>query len=245
MLTVTYHGGNLLTHVEVQALYLGSDWAKKPIYYQQTGSLENFLETTVNSTYLDALTNAGYGVGRGTFSPGKIDPMVINKGSTLTDKAIRKELQADIQKGGLQAPDSNRLYIVFVEDNVAVKSDQGQSSKRFLQGYHTAFAGTDASGQPVDIRYAVVTYPGGSVGNSAIHSLSASDSQTVVASHELAEAVTDPDVNYRAAGWYDDQLKGEIADITEGQPAVYLNGYAVQEVADQNDLPITPAGATF
>src|SRR5215469_11588204 len=76
MLTVTYHGGNLLTHVEVQALYLGSDWAKKPIYYQQTGSLENFLETTVNSTYLDALTNAGYGVGRGTFSPGKIDPMV-------------------------------------------------------------------------------------------------------------------------------------------------------------------------
>ena len=31
--TVTYHGGTLLPHVEVQGMYLGSDWYNISAYY--------------------------------------------------------------------------------------------------------------------------------------------------------------------------------------------------------------------
>jgi hypothetical protein len=73
------------------------------------------------------------------------------------------------------------------------------------------------------------------------------DQLTAVTSHELAEAVTDPDVdsisNNGQLGWFDPQ-RGEIGDITENNPNAYvrLNGNLVQEVADQNDqlLSITP-----
>jgi hypothetical protein len=67
------------------------------------------------------------------------------------------------------------------------------------------------------------------------------DAITLTASHELAEAVTDP-VN---TGWNDDSqgTNGEVADLTNGS-TVCLNGYAVERLADQNDQPMTPAGAT-
>jgi hypothetical protein len=241
--TVTFEGGALLPHVEVQGLYLGSDWLANSSYYQQTGALEGFLKTIVNSSYFDALTNAGYGVGRGTYSQGIITPANLNKNVYLTDRAIQAYIEADVEGGALKAPDSNRLYVVFVEDNVAVMDSSGATSQNDFLGYHSAFAGIDASGRPVDIHYAVVTYPGGAVGNAAIPGLSTTNSITETTSHELAEAATDPNVNYKQEGWYDNQLNGEIGDIVNGQ-FVYLDGYAVQRISDRNDQPMTPAGAT-
>src|SRR5262249_44759136 len=70
--TVTYHGGPLLQHVEVQALYYGSDWSANSALYRQTGQIEGYLRYLVNSPYMDMLTNAGYAVGRGSFSQGRI-----------------------------------------------------------------------------------------------------------------------------------------------------------------------------
>src|SRR5690242_19055630 len=61
--TITYHGGAVMPHVAVQALYLGSDWAVSPAYRSQANFLEGFLNNVVHSSYLDMLTNAGYGVG--------------------------------------------------------------------------------------------------------------------------------------------------------------------------------------
>jgi hypothetical protein len=238
--TVTYHGGALLAHAEVQGLYLGSDWSNNATYNQQAAALDAFLKTTVNSTYMDLLSNAGYGVGRGTSSPGVFSPVALNKGAALTDAAIRSYLQGAITAGALQGPDANRLYVVFVEDNVVVQS-QGETSQSF-HGYHTAFTGADSQGRPAAIRYEVIAYPGGA--NSADPYLSAVDGLTSTASHELAEAVTDPDLNYAALGWNDDQLgaDGEIGDITN-QEVVYLNGYAVQRLADPRDQAMSPAGA--
>src|SRR5262249_3980811 len=112
---------------------------------------------------------------------------------------------------------------------------------RDFLGYHGAFAGRDASGRGADVRYAVITYPGGAVGNASIRSLSAVQQLTEVSSHELAEAITDPDVNYKRLGWYDDRL-GEIGDIVNGQ-FVTLNGYVVQKEAGKNDQALSPAGS--
>jgi hypothetical protein len=87
------------------------------------------------------------------------------------------------------------------------------------------------------------TIPGGIVNNGKNnYALNNFDAMTEVTSHELAEAVTDPDVGYKTLGWYDD-ARGEVGDIANGQ-TVYLNGYAVQRIADKNDQAMTPAGAT-
>jgi hypothetical protein len=242
--TVTYNGGAVLPNVEVQNVYYGSDWYNNSTYYQQTGTLENFSKSIVNSSYMDMLNNAGYGVGRGTSTQGTILLANPNKSYYLTDSQIRLSLQSMITNSQVAAPDANRLYVVYVEDNVAVMNDHynNQTSINNFLGYHMAFAGTDASGHAADIHYAVITYPGGSVGNAGEPGLSAVDSMTVTASHEIAEAVTDPNVNYKALGWYDNQKNGEIGDIVANQ-YVYLNGYAVQKESDKNDQAMAPAGA--
>jgi hypothetical protein len=240
--TITYHGGNLLPHVEVQALYLGSDWSTNATYNQQTRSLDGFLKNLVAGPYMDMLSTAGYGVGRGSAVAGKIAALQLNKNSALSDGAIQVDLQGFISNGTLQAPDANRLYVVFVEDNVLVRTSDGLISRTDFLGYHGAFAGLDAHGNASDIRYAVVAYPGGNISNAAVTGLSALNDMTEVASHEIAEAVTDPDVNYSALGWYDDALNDEIADVVN-QRYVLLNGFAVQRVGDKNDQAMTPAGA--
>ena len=242
LMTVTYHGGAVLPHVEVQALYYGSDWFNNSTYYSQTGYLEGFLNNIVHGSYMDMLNKDGYGVGRGSFDAGKISLTDVNKSQYLTDGQLRSTVQAYINNGVLKSPDSNRLYVIFVEDNVAV-SDGGDTSQNDFLGYHGAFAGTDAYGNPADIHYAVIAYPGGSVGNARIPWLSTLGQLTEVTSHELAEAVTDPNVNYKSLTWYDSTNNGEIGDIVNGQ-TVYLNGYAVQRISDRNDQAMTPAGAT-
>jgi hypothetical protein len=241
--TVTYGGGGVLPNVEVQNVYYGSDWYNNPTYYQQTGALDAFSKSIVNSSYMDMLNNAGYGVGRGTATQGTILLANVNKNYYLTDSQIRQSLQSMISNNQVAAPDANRVYVVYVEDNVAVMNDHDNNStsqSNFL-GYHMAFAGTDASGRPADVHYAVVTYPGGSVGNGQVPNMSTFDSLTAVTSHELSEAVTDPNIRYKGLGWYDAQ-KGEIGDIVAGQ-CVYLNGYAVQKESDKNDQAMSPVGA--
>jgi len=226
--TVMYQGGGVLPHVEVQALYLGSAWNSNSASVQQVRYLEGYLNSIVNSSYMDMLTNAGYGVYRGSFTPGKIDLTSFNSAYYLTDDMIRNYLEADIHNGALQAPDSNRLYVVFVEPGVAVMDGSGATSKAKFLGFHNAFAGTDAYGNAATIHYAMVDYPGGVVGNTGIPWLAPLNELTQVASHELAEAVTDPNPS---SGWDDHQLEfGEVGDIANGR-TVWLNGYAVQRIA--------------
>lgn len=239
--TVQYYGGNVLTHVEAQALFLGKDWSTISTDAAQTKTLNSFLTDVTGGAYVDAFTNAGYGVGRGTATTGVTDKTAYTSGSIISDAAIHRRIQADISSGLLSAPDSNRLYVVYVDPNVAVNLGAGQGTTRQgILGYHGAFGGVDANGNPVVIRYAVVVSPGGPARNSSMGT-AVIDQLTAVSSHEIAEAITDPDVNYGNLGWYDPR-RGEIGDVTENNPnaLVRMDGYLVQEVAGKNDqlLPI-------
>src|SRR5262249_49526663 len=153
------------------------------------------------------------GVGRGSTSPGTIDRLALNKSYYLTDSTIRAEIQRFINAGSLQQPDANRLYVVYVEPGVAILNDHEHNSTsiRDFAGYHTAFAGRTAGGYGADIHYAVIASAGGY--NPIFPGLSPLGSMTLTASHEIAEAATDPNVNYKALGWYDDYNGGEIGDI--------------------------------
>ncbi len=113
-------------------------------------------------------------------------------------------------------------------------------------GYHWAFQGPTGAAVP----YAVIPYP--VAPNAPYPGLSAFETLTKVSSHELAEAVTDPQgQEVGVSGWYDGTWRnptsgergGEIADITE-RVIVDLGGYVVQGVAGRNDQPLLPAGGT-
>jgi hypothetical protein len=169
-------------------------------------------------------------------------------GSTISDAFIRARLQADISGGLLQAPNANTLYVVYVEPDVAVNLGHGQgTTQQGILSYHTAFLG--AGGAPV--RYAVVVAPGGAAGNSVLpEAATALDQLTAVTSHEVAEAVTDPDINSNVnggrLGWFDPQ-RGEVGDIEENNPAAFVrlaDGHLVQEVTDQNDQLLSITSTT-
>jgi hypothetical protein len=245
--TVLYYGGNLLTAVDAQAVFYGSGWSNNT---SDSTTASAFVKDLTQSAYMDALKSAGYGVGRGTTETAAFDTRSLGNGSTITDASIQAALKADITAGTVAALNNNSLYIVYVQPNVAVNLGNGQgTTQQGILGYHGAFTGPN--GQAV--RYAVVAYPGGTVGNSSLGT-SAIDQLTAVTSHETAEAVTDPDVNYSTLGWYDPQ-RGEIGDIEENNPNAYvrMDGYLVQEVANQQDQllslnlspPVSPpAGST-
>jgi hypothetical protein len=235
--TVSFFGGNVLPQVQAQALYLGNEFASAPAN-TEPATLDGFLKDVTGGPYMQALTRAGYNVGPGSAVTGAIDRSPLAVGSTISDGFIRSRLQADVNSGLLQAPNANTLYVVYVEPDVAVNLGLGQgTTQQGILGYHTAFAG--ANGAP--IRYAVVVSPGGAAGNSVLpEATTATDQLTAVTSHELAEAVTDPDINSNVnngrLGWFDPQ-RGEIGDVVENNPNAFvrLNGRLVQEVADRND----------
>src|SRR5262249_11077743 len=225
--------------------YLGNEFSSAPAS-AETATLDAFLRDVTGGPYMQALTRAGYNVGTGSAVAGAVDHTSLAVGSTISDAFIRARLQADVSSGLLQAPNANTLYVVYVEPDVAVDLGLGQgTTQQGILGYHTAFAG--ANGAP--IRYAVVVSPGGAAGNSVLpEAMTAIDQLTAVTSHELAEAVTDPDVNSNVnngrLGWFDPRLR-ELAHATENNPNAFvrLNGHLVQEVADKNDqlLSIFPA----
>lgn len=123
VLTVTYFGGNLLKNVEVQAVYLGGGWSSQA---QTRATMDAFLANVTNSPYMDAMTNAGYGVGRGSAAAGVVDNAALGNNLVLSDAWIQGRLQADIAAGLTQQPNANKLYIVYVQPNVAVNLGAGQ-----------------------------------------------------------------------------------------------------------------------
>src|SRR5438477_3509744 len=60
LLTVTFHGGQLLSSVEAQGVYLGSDWNTNSTLTSQAIALDNYLSYLVQSPYMDMLNQAGY-----------------------------------------------------------------------------------------------------------------------------------------------------------------------------------------
>ena len=248
VMSVAFQGGAVLPQVEVQGVYYGIGWhdtaANLQGYspYQLTSYLESELGYLVQSPFMDTLSDAGFGVGRGSDQTGRIYTVNLPSDSTLTDAAIRTNLQEKITDGGLLSPDADRLYVVFVEPNIVVQQADGALSNsttpgQAFSGYHGAFAGTDAQGDAAVIHYVVIPTPYGAVNNaSAEPGQTTADAISVALSQQLADAVTDPNDGYSTRGWYDNLSHAEAAGApgAVNGPFVRLNGYAVAEITSPN-----------
>jgi hypothetical protein len=230
LLSVTYHGGPLLARPEVQAIYLGNQWASTPDLVAQTNAA---ISTFANSAYMDMLGQ--YSVGRGQFLGSIIDPLPL--GASIDDTVIWREIDNLLQQGRLQFPGSNNDFYVFTPFNIVVTSG-GESSRHDFLGYHDFF--TD----PVlgAVHYIIAPFPGGL--NLSTPGFTAFQDTTATISHELAETATDPEFT----GWYDDTLGtngGEVADLSNGTDGDFL-GYTAEYVwSNQANQAILPTPRTL
>ncbi len=227
---VTYHGGPLLQNVQVENVYYGSTWGTDSTLQQTISQTDGFLQYLVASPYFDALSQ--YNINHGSFV--NRDDLVSQNptNQTIDDSQIRQTLDAEISAGHLAAPGGNSFYVFYTAPGVTVTAN-GQNSDSDFAGYHDVF--TDSAGAAV--YYAVIPYPTGGV---APVQLSAFQQETIVLSHETAEAVTDPDTQ---TGWFD-KSGDEIADLANGQFGL-LNGYTVSGIWSQSaGQVIIPSAAT-
>jgi hypothetical protein len=232
LMSVVYGGGPLLPHVQIETVFYGQEWYTDPALYQSTGTIDGYFADITQSSYMDLLNE--YGVGRGNFLDGVINLGNPPRGSVVDDTEIQSMLDTGIHWGYFDAPTANQLYFVFTLPNVLVTAGGGDSQTEFL-GYHSTFY--DPTLGP--IYYAVIPHP---VGNADIWGFTDFQQQTAVSSHELAEAVTDPDCQ---TGWQDATtgIQGEIGDLAVGNFGL-LHGYVVQaEYSNYYGGPVIPYDA--
>ena len=198
---LTYRGGPLIQNVEVTTIYWGSAWQNDPIRVQ----LDAYFDFIVSSSLIDQLTEynvPGFTIGHGKHVASLIVPQ--NPPATVDDAAIVAFVQKQIASGAVPTQNANSLYFVFTPSGVTVTLLGSASCQQFC-GYHDTPDGS--------LFHAVVPYadcPGCEFTGTVF------DSMTVIASHELCEAITDP---VPGRGWYDD-ANGEIGDICEGSTKV-------------------------
>jgi hypothetical protein len=190
-INVTYRGGPLLQHAKVATLFWGTEWQKGSGVAYLNGFFKALFD---DGRYVANLSQ--YSTGNWTIENGEwvgSASATAAAPTTVTDAQLRDLIRAGISRGVVPAPTPDTLYFVFVPGSVHVKDSYGEISDGNFDAYHDYARGDGFA-------YAVVI---------------ASNPQqaTKAASHELAEAITDPQVDRNATlGWYDDQ-NGEIGDI--------------------------------
>jgi hypothetical protein len=184
--------------------------------------LDGFFDFIVTSPYMDLLNEYSIASmqiqhGRRLVSvhvsnsePGTVTP----GGRQVTDAQIQATLQGWIASRTIPATTANTLYFIFLPPNVVSVSFGSQSCVAGgYCGYHDHIG---------NVYYAVVPYvscPG------CVFPGQLLDTLTEVSSHELAEAITDPELN----AWFDPTTGpgDEIGDICNRQ-TTRLGGYLVQ-----------------
>jgi hypothetical protein len=180
-----------------------------------------------------------YGVGPAT--GGGHVPLTEAAPTTISDDEIQTWLDGKIQDGTMPAPTDQTIYALYYPSSTTVTIPQqeggGSSCSSFL-GYHNSYT-TTFMGQSIPIAYAVINRCGGQ------------DTVTETASHEFAEAATDPhplqgglaymilsDNPWTVAG-------GEVGDMCSQVGGVTEQGYSLTRVwsnsaALKGDQPCVP-----
>jgi hypothetical protein len=227
---VTNHGGLVIQHVQVENVYYGADWYQ-PDNQTLRQQLNQFTATIVSGSYMSMLGE--YGAGRGSFVKDDIvNDNRATSGNTVTEPQIQSMLSNQIRWGYLDEANASHVYVVYLPPNVQSQYDVSQTAV----GHHLSFTmtywhnahtpwGWVAYPTTDTVYYAVVTSP---VGNPILRNLDLSSylpfqQMDATASHELAEAVTDPD----GRGWWDPATGKEIGDLVNAQVG-WLDGYVVQ-----------------
>jgi hypothetical protein len=249
-----YLGGPIFPSVHVELVLWGSGWTVPPLPNQASAfDVQNAVDSILNPAnhYMDGLAQyrigAGFRVGTvitGATIPGDVDPPTIAMMQTFSQYDVSTMLQRDIALGALPAPqtDPQMMYIVITEPGTDFVALQG-GQQIDAGGYHNwALA-------PGNVPFA---YGFGENKDGTL------DPVTAIFTHELVEAVTDPQpvgptdplhpeyalMTYRP-GW---QIAPVSAgnEMCDGRAQLYYyrqNGYLVQSYFSAlNQAFIVPTG---
>jgi len=225
--TLSYFGGPVVQNIKVIQVLYGSGTYQSFVQGTGSGTMSAFYGGVVGSPYFTWL-NGDYGsgsgktsqiIGNGNFAGQvTITPSSSRNGSTITDAQIQAELAAQISAGHLAAPNANTYYAVYFPKGKTIS--QGGSNSCVSGGfcaYHGTVVGSSAT-------WTYGVHPDTSAGSGCDSGCGAStpfNNQSSVASHEMIETVTDPDVGIATTyasplGWYN-KTYGEIGDICNAQ----------------------------
>jgi hypothetical protein len=254
--TAQYYGGHVVSHAEVVPVMWGPN-----VNNDVVSGAEKFYTTLLSSPYMDWLgeyDTAGLnGVADGKpgsnqrIHRGKAQPVVMytpkNTNTTLADMDIQNELLAAIASGALPKPHVDAdgavdtIYVFSFPPSIIVKDFTGTDACAVSCAYHWT---VQAPGISAGVPYAIV--PDCSKNTKSYCNMSTVfGTYTADASHELTEAITDPECALtptaaatRPLGWFapnqpDDE--GEIADLCLSDPNAFTTylGYSVQAVWSQ------------
>ena len=111
---------------------------------------------------------------------------------SINDSSVRSYVASLFTRPGSPlSPDSNTVYGVYFPSGMTISTQGGRSCTSFC-GYHGHF-----SYNGIDIKYAVFPYT--DCRACSLSGKTVADILTIVSSHEIREAVTDPDLN----SWFD------------------------------------------
>jgi hypothetical protein len=264
---LTYHGGPIISNVQVVQVLYGSGSYNSQIAGTTSPTMGNFF-SDITTTGLITLfqqynTNISGGTGQvfGNGSFGglfQIVPSSGNNGSTITDTQIQSELLAQITAGHLPAPvndalgNPNTLYMIFFPPGKTIS--QGGSNSCQAGGFCAYHGTTSNTFNTKHVLYGVLPdMQAGSGCSTGCGTSSVFGNYTSVTSHELSEAMTDAQVGIATVigpplAWYD-STNGEIGDICNAQQGSYVaNGttYTLQlEFSNSaNNCVLPPAQST-
>ena len=182
---VVYYGGPVLSNVKIYAVFWGSQ-----VNAEVQAKIGDFYTALSNSTYIDLLgqySTPTQAIHRGSFAGAKvITPH--HPGLKLIQSDIEAELIVQFDEGNLPKPDANSLYMFHFPPHVQITAFGSQSCQGWC-GDHEAIKNNSKYG---NVAYAMIPDMGGACSFGCYGSGSALSSMTIVTSHEIAEAITDP-----------------------------------------------------
>jgi hypothetical protein len=229
---LNYFGGPIISNVKIVQVLYGTGSYLSNVASDAAPSLASFYAQATRSAWYSWLleyNTSSQALGAGSFAESvPITPSIANNGSTISDVSIESELSAQIGSGVLPPPDANTLYMVnFPKGKRINLSGTPSCAAGGFCAYHSTFVRNQ-----IDVYYGVL--PDMSAGSGCDRGCGTStqfNNQTSVASHELAEAVTDPAVGLATTvapplAWYDSTF-GEIGDICNAQQGTFAGTDAV------------------
>ena len=258
-----YWGGKVLSSVQLVPVFWGPNvdktvQAKLPAFYKDFAGSAVFdwlSEYDTNIKSQAGKPGTGQHIGHGTGAAAVTITPAIKTGN-LSDQQIQTELTGQITAKKLPAPTANTLYMIHFPHGVTIKNGSGTSCKDFC-----AYHGTTSK----EVFYSVMPDQGAGSGcekGCGTPGMSQVDLLTVSASHEIVEAVTDPEVGIATnklgppLGWYDPSKdaagsqRAEIGDICASEEGP-LGAWTVQKlwsnarhscIIKSSDAPVAAAG---
>ncbi len=250
---LNYYGGRVVSNIQVVEVIYGAGTYLPQVTSTAAPNIPSFYQGVTNSAYVDWLTEydttglpaptSNQAIGRGGLvQPVTITPSAANNGATIDDSNIQAELAAQIAAGTLPAPtrdvagNNNTYYAVYLPQGKVITFQGGQSCVLFC-AYHNTVANVPGFGE---VYYSV--HPDMETGSGCESGCGAATTAfgnyTQVASHELVETMTDPEIGLASVvgaplAWYDPN-DGEAADICNGMHATAVGSdgvtYDVQSI---------------